>query len=543
MRARMERITDSSILELLTTYAIYAARAMCLDETDGQLSAGIYGKTEVRGLELILYLRGDRLSTELEWRSRPKSFVPYPGIRGGMVDAVWYRIFRQADNSILNIVQNAMIKQPIRDITVIGHGVGGVYAILAMLQIYSVDGDRLKQSYIPINLKAVTFGQPRLGNRKMMSLLNELQYTEALQIWRVTNMDDLVPRLPQRGITGEDYAHPLSEYWLEGQCDCEGISFVYWCHGPRNVEEDEFFFEESERCVNQYVEPRIQPHNGPYFNVLMEYSLVKRSNWNRKKAGDAQKFLIESPFFYSRIKKYAQIASLAYHLNRTHGWISPGIWGKTMYHNTTLLFYVKGFPWSPDEWRRKPNIFIKYDGIDGAKVDCTWEMAYRGARKKIQNLLQIFVENNIVTRIIALGHGVGGVYAIFAMLEFLKIRQDIPLYVYTFGQPRFGNINFARYLNELKRLRKLHIYRVTHTDDKVPSLPATGLHGEEYFHSVTEVWISTEDCDCDSASIYFCYGDVVGKAGEAFITESKFANPTFLNHNGPYLGVIMDKRL
>ncbi|KAG9293812.1 hypothetical protein G9A89_019150 [Geosiphon pyriformis] len=107
-----------------------------------------------------------------------------------------------------------------------------------------------------------------------------------------------------------------------------------------------------------------------------------------------------------------------------------------------------------------------------------------------------------------IGHGVGGVLAMFAAL-YLKRIKSMPkpkkLEVYTFGQPRMGNKLFALYVN---RFLPGSVYRVTNMNDFVPKL----LKSNTWYHHSTEYWINQRDCDCSASKeisrteVYRCYG-------------------------------------
>ena len=66
------------------------------------------------------------------------------------------------------------------------------------------------------------------------------------------------------------------------------------------------------------------------------------------------------------------------------------------------------------------------------------------------------------------------------------LSYDIePEFVYTFGQPRVGDANFAKYYNSLIDIH----YRVTHSHDPVPHLPPEDFG---FYHMATEVFYKSE---------------------------------------------------
>ncbi|KAG9298137.1 hypothetical protein G9A89_002574 [Geosiphon pyriformis] len=104
-----------------------------------------------------------------------------------------------------------------------------------------------------------------------------------------------------------------------------------------------------------------------------------------------------------------------------------------------------------------------------ASVEKSWNddvnVMMSGLLQKV--LLFLTPEQN---NIILIGHGVGGVYAVLALLALKKIFasqhgwfEEVKISAVTFGEPRFGAINFARYLAQTES----KIFRVTHANDYV----------------------------------------------------------------------------
>lgn len=60
-----------------------------------------------------------------------------------------------------------------------------------------------------------------------------------------------------------------------------------------------------------------------------------------------------------------------------------------------------------------------------------------------------------------------------------------PQFVYTFGQPRVGDTNFAKYYDSLVPIN----YRITHSHDPVPHLP---LEDMGFWHVATEVFYESD---------------------------------------------------
>ncbi|KAG9300512.1 hypothetical protein G9A89_002390 [Geosiphon pyriformis] len=122
-----------------------------------------------------------------------------------------------------------------------------------------------------------------------------------------------------------------------------------------------------------------------------------------------------------------------------------------------------------------------------------------------------YADNGVMTPRF-LGHGLAGVFAIFAALAFKRDKYWSPklpnlldlrsgVEVYTFGQPRMGNIEFANYAYQ-----KLegNIFRVTNMNDWVPRFP-TYTPEIPFLHHPKEYWIGLADDNCD------CVGEIKGR--------------------------------
>ncbi|KAG9305015.1 hypothetical protein G9A89_007418 [Geosiphon pyriformis] len=97
--------------------------------------------------------------------------------------------------------------------------------------------------------------------------------------------------------------------------------------------------------------------------------------------------------------------------------------------------------------------------------------------------------------IITTGHGEGGVYAIIGAFRISRILNTRLISVFTFGQPRMGELPLSRFLNDW-----IAIYRITYQDDFIPQMPPRSEDLKGYFHSAYEYWIE-QDCECSDPSI------------------------------------------
>ncbi|KAG9307567.1 hypothetical protein G9A89_023132 [Geosiphon pyriformis] len=151
-------------------------------------------------------------------------------VSGALIDEKWYTDVTYMMPEIFQKIVHYMKPREFNGIRFTGHGIGGVYAVIAAL-IFSL---RIKDTEISsyIDITVVTFGSPRIGNGVLASYINK-----NLNIIRVTHTNDYVPRFPLRELS---YRHHELEYWIAyPHCDCfnpfepsSTIDFqVYRCHG------------------------------------------------------------------------------------------------------------------------------------------------------------------------------------------------------------------------------------------------------------------------------------------------------------------------
>jgi len=204
----------------------------------------------------------------------------------------------------------------------------------------------------------------------------------------------------------------------------------------------------------------------------------------------------------------------------THGFIvtnlitneSTNTFGFVGYTNNSLQLSFRGtqpaslLNWLTDIEAGKTE---PYPNIPNALVHSGFYRAYEGVRTQVQQALKGLISKNPQFKQIHItGHSLGGALAVVCALDLIESSFPLPITVYTFGEPRVGNIYFAQYFDA-------HIpdnWRVVNKADLVPHVPdeLMGFH-----HISTEVWYKTtatyeicngsgEDPKCsDSLLLYY----------------------------------------
>lgn len=110
----------------------------------------------------------------------------------------------------------------------------------------------------------------------------------------------------------------------------------------------------------------------------------------------------------------------------------------------------------------------------------------------IQNDLDDLMNQDVFKgkKVVITGHSLGGALATLCSVYFCQKSIEIKA-VYTFGQPRVGNPEFAAYYDSI--LREKH-FSVFHKDDRVPRLPGSktgkGKLVIKYLHVGLALWIN-----------------------------------------------------
>ncbi|KAG9294531.1 hypothetical protein G9A89_008642 [Geosiphon pyriformis] len=243
-------------------YAGYANRAYCDEFENFEISAKIKVQvlSDPENSQIVIIFRGDE--ENLDKYLKEKQVTPYKGIPGALVHSGFYENFGQTirNQFYIKIVPEIKRLMSIRSkkITLVGHSLGGVYAIFAALALYE-----LKKSDLQV-LKIFTYGMPRIGNKAFgHAVIDAIGFSR-----RVTNQNDDVPLNPQ---SSENFVHFGEEIWISG------IDYkIYWCNALEH--EVTPHVGESEECINITTASSRGVHNGRYFGVMMK---------ERSCAGDA----------------------------------------------------------------------------------------------------------------------------------------------------------------------------------------------------------------------------------------------------------------
>ncbi|KAG9287316.1 hypothetical protein G9A89_008947 [Geosiphon pyriformis] len=261
---------EIELMNNLGRFAYYAHISYCLNHDDGDgVGLGLFVKiaeyiNEENELELIVYFSA-RMKSRESWLNKKFKLVDYQlfqafGLKS-KIDEEMSQQFSVAElrialkiNEKLRLLNRGKIKEefPIKKFNFVGHSIGAAYAVLTSIK-WSI-------TLLLTPFDVYTYGMPHIGNKDFSTGISRLVN---LNIYRVTHTDDYVPRLP---LLAEDtLLHPIFEFWIFTNCDCNRYEEVWLCLGTPVGE----VILESRLCNNHYHYLGDRSHIGPYFGYTM----------------------------------------------------------------------------------------------------------------------------------------------------------------------------------------------------------------------------------------------------------------------------------
>ncbi|KAJ7164216.1 alpha beta-hydrolase [Mycena filopes] len=121
--------------------------------------------------------------------------------------------------------------------------------------------------------------------------------------------------------------------------------------------------------------------------------------------------------------------------------------------------------------------------LGNVEVHCGFLGAYNNVADDILTTVKTQLADYSTYELVLTGHSLGGAIASLAAVSLKTAAPEAIMSVYTFGQPRTGNAEFATYMERIVGAQ--NIFRAVHTIDSIPKRP---LREDGYEHSATEYW-------------------------------------------------------
>lgn len=126
--------------------------------------------------------------------------------------------------------------------------------------------------------------------------------------------------------------------------------------------------------------------------------------------------------------------------------------------------------------------------------------------------MQMYSKPNIITTVedtmrscpdcglLVTGHSLGASLSTLFTMEITSLHPVWRVKLYTFGEPRTGNIDYKKGFEALAEYTSTTVYRVVNHDDIVPQLPPRNLLDMGYYHIPREVWLHNKSITiCDGS--------------------------------------------
>ncbi|KAG9300511.1 hypothetical protein G9A89_002389 [Geosiphon pyriformis] len=270
---------DRPLFLALARYARYANYGYCMPNNDiGKSVSNVIADAIIssKPKAVIVYFKGKKFSVQ-NWYEWDSSLVEYPKLPS-KVDKVMLDHVQAMKPALTEKIKLLLQKDPetLERVRFVGHGIGGAYAVLAALLVK----DEFQETvFARTNIVVYTFGQPRIGNEHFSKYVSD-----NLKVFRFTHTNDILTRFPvyDRGLR-----HPETEFWIASRdCNCPPsifkindnyLEFDYdlWMCRVYQPETGHLKVQDHPKCnAGEIVDISYQsendnPHNGPYFNVLM----------------------------------------------------------------------------------------------------------------------------------------------------------------------------------------------------------------------------------------------------------------------------------
>lgn len=131
-----------------------------------------------------------------------------------------------------------------------------------------------------------------------------------------------------------------------------------------------------------------------------------------------------------------------------------------------------------------------------AKIHDGFLHEWRSYSSQVLNAIDsVLAKNPNPAMILVTGHSLGGAVALLGGLKIIeRFNTTIPVSIYTYGEPRVGNPQFAAWAQEFGFAANLpHTqHRVTHKSDIVVGLPNMDEFGTAWLHVPQEVWYDND---------------------------------------------------
>ncbi|KAJ3077767.1 hypothetical protein HK102_004985 [Quaeritorhiza haematococci] len=121
---------------------------------------------------------------------------------------------------------------------------------------------------------------------------------------------------------------------------------------------------------------------------------------------------------------------------------------------------------------------FNYTEVPGAKIHAGFRKAYDEAKDIVRNAVGDVLRRFPGYEVRVVGHSLGGALAALAVPDLKKLFPNQTFKLYTYGEPRVGNREFADFVSGL--LGEGKMFRVVSANDPIPTMPGTTLNYQHH---------------------------------------------------------------
>ncbi|KAG9307710.1 hypothetical protein G9A89_023275 [Geosiphon pyriformis] len=261
----------------LAQMARYANMGYCYSSAPGSIGSKKKNANfllDLKSRNLIIYFIGPEMQESI---ASLMQLSKYQKVEGALVEYGWYSDVQNFMLPIAQRLSKAIETLETGDIKIYftGHGIGGVYAVLAAIflkEAFLSYSSEETNNLLNFDFVAVSFGQPRLGNTVFADYINR-----SLPVYRVTHSNDFIPNFMPLLPKNYRFKHHEREIWIVPKdCECPRQDFdrfelgydVFQCFGylPNAIDK----VGENMECNSGTDGKGTSVHFGPYFDTTFK---------------------------------------------------------------------------------------------------------------------------------------------------------------------------------------------------------------------------------------------------------------------------------
>ncbi|KAJ2787693.1 hypothetical protein GGI15_000516 [Coemansia interrupta] len=412
------------------------------------------------------------------------SFVDWPRSGAGtQVGRGFLEGYRIASPLIIRTVLELATTYPEYEIIATGHSLGGARAAM-----FVADVSENHTNILP-RLRLYTYGQPKCGDKGFADYMDSLDILKIREI----NKADIAPHLPT---ADSGYHHFGTEVWVTEDnqylvCQIEKLLDLVGITIGANFNIDLLRLLKGRPTLSL---DEVSHKLGIYGENLKLYAAYSGASLNI--TSNAWNCGVQCN--HPETRGTEVIYHWDNHRIATNGYIAVN------HRRREIIVVYRGSVVAAD-WVEDftANLAVWPESVPGSRVSTGFLQGYQAANPQAMDTVIGLVRQYPQYQITATGHSLGGARASLFVADVANRYPELisRMQLYTYGQPRCGNPDFARYMESLG----IPYIRLINKGDMFVHLPIKTLG---YVHFGTEVWMLKD------GEYVICHSDDYSKCSE-----------------------------